>query len=280
MSHKITLVTDLPVWVRPLVRSLEALAVEVEVVTEPTAVISEGLLVNRVSALIRKKSREATEGFSAMFRELEKKGMTVINGAACFDLGCSKLGQADLFERAGVRTPRTFPAIAGGRAFPGKEALLKPPAGGFGRGIIPLGEDDSAPVELDDQGDGWIEQEVIESGGQWVHRVEVLGSDVLYEARSPLRAGNFNYCLADPDSETVLVSSSELPTELRDAALRVTRAAGMELGGVEYLVDQDGEPVFIDLNPVSSLHPGAGNLLGTPPIEMTAAYLTQRALGQ
>lgn len=277
MSIKITLVTDMPVWVRPLVRALEALAVEVEVVTEPTAIISGGLVVNRVSALIRNQSRKAAEGFSGMFRALENRGVSVVNGADCFDLGCSKLAQARLFERSAVRTPRTRSAVPGGRALPGRVVLLKPPAGGYGRGIIRLEEGDSAPVELDDQGDGWIEQELIESSHQWVHRVEVLGSEVLYEARSPLRPGNYNYCLTDPDAETVLVSPSDLAGEVTEAALRVTGLAGMDLGGVEYLVDDDGELVFIDLNPVSGLHPKAGDLLGKPPLELTAAYLARRA---
>jgi hypothetical protein len=280
MDEFLTIVTDIPVWVRPLKRALEALKVRVETVTEPGAEIAGSTVVNRISALIRQRDPQKTAAFAGRLRELASEGRIVINGADCFELGCSKLAQGVLFERAGVRTPRTRPAVPGGRAIPGSPVLLKPPAGGYGRGIVRLEDQEPAPADLFRKADGWIEQEVVPAADQAVHRIEVLGEEILYEARSPVRPGDYNYCLADPDSDTVLVPASGIRPEIVQAALRVTQSAQMEIGGVEYLLGADGHPVFIDLNPVSSLHPGAGELLGKDPVELTAAYLRGRALGE
>jgi biotin carboxylase len=51
----------------------------------------------------------------------------------------------------------------------------------------------------------------------------------------------------------------------------------MELGAVEYLLDEKDNPVFIDLNPVSSFHPGATAVLGRDPLDATASYLIHRS---
>jgi hypothetical protein len=53
----------------------------------------------------------------------------------------------------------------------------------------------------------------------------------------------------------------------------------MELGAVEYLLDEKDNPVFIDLNPVSSFHPGATAVLGRDPLDATASYLIHRSAG-
>jgi biotin carboxylase len=53
----------------------------------------------------------------------------------------------------------------------------------------------------------------------------------------------------------------------------------MELGAVEYLLDEKDNPVFIDLNPVSSFHPGATAVLGRDPLDATASYLMHKSAG-
>lgn len=109
-----------------------------------------------------------------------------------------------------------------------------------------------------------------------VHRIEILGSDILYEARSPVQPNQFNYCLAHPEPEAVLLSPLEINPEIAEAVRKILRAARMELGAVEYLLDENGDPFFIDLNPVSSLHPGAAAVLGSDPLATTASYLIRR----
>jgi hypothetical protein len=225
------------------------------------------------------KMPQRAMAFQEAFAEWARAGRTVINGVDCYRIGHSKLAQAGLFEQCGVKTPQTRAAIPGGRALPGIPVLLKPTAGGFGKGIFELGANENTPDSLFTSADGWIEQEHITAADGSVHRIEILGDRILYGARSPLIPGDYNYCLAHAESTVTLSRERDLPATITHPSLRIASIAGMELGAVEYLLDGDGEPVFIDLNPVSSLHPRASHLLGEDPILMTANYLIRRILG-
>jgi len=239
-------------------------------------ILPDGLIVNRVSTLLAEKDKARANRIADSFRGWEDEGRSVINGSHCFHVGCSKLAQANLFEECGVRTPRTSLAVSGGRALPGRPVLLKPPAGGFGKGIRSLADDEPAPEDLFDSQEGWIEQEILTPADGCVHRIEILGPDILYEVRSPISPNHFNYCLAHPEPEAVLLPPLEINPEIAAAVRKILRAAKMELGAVEYLLDENGDAFFIDLNPVSSLHPGAATVIGSDPLATTASYLIRR----
>ncbi len=272
----ISIFTDIPVWVRPLARALEAAGAQVIVATEPDAVAGTGLIVNRMSTGLMAKTPQRAKDFQHAFADWERSGRNIINGSDCYRIGHSKLAQASLFERCGVKTPATRPAIPGGRALPGLPVLLKPTAGGFGKGILELGPNEKAPDCLFRETDGWVEQERITAADGIVHRIEILGEQILYEARSPLTPGEYNYCLARAEPTVTLHAGRDLSNTVTRPTLQIALAAGMKLGAVEYLLDGDGEPVFIDFNPVSSLHPRAGDLLEQDPIVLTADYLIRQ----
>ena len=242
----------------------------------PEEILGEGLIVNRVSTLLAEKDRTRANRIADAFRGWEDEGRSVVNGSHCFQVGCSKLAQANLFKECGVRTPRTLLALPGGRALPGRAVLLKPPAGGFGKGIRRLADDEPAPEDLFNSQESWIEQEILTPADGCVHRIEILGPDILYEARSPVSPNQFDYCLAHPEPEVVLLPPFEINPEIAEAVKKIVRAARMELGAVEYLLDENGDAFFIDLNPVSSLHPGASAVLGSDPLATTASYLIRR----
>jgi len=275
----ISIFTDIPVWVRPLARALENAGAHVIVAEEPDAVADTGIIVNRVSSGLMGNMPQRALAFQDAFAAWARMGRTVVNGADCYRIGHSKLAQAGLFEQCGVKTPQTRAAIPGGRALHGIPVLLKPTAGGFGKGIFELGPNEDAPDSLFTSTDGWVEQERIIAADGSVHRIEILGDRILYGARSPLTPGEYNYCLAHGESTVTLSRERDLPAAITRPSLRIANIAGMELGAVEYLLDGDGEPVFIDLNPVSSLHPRASDLLGEDPIVMTAGYLIRRMHG-
>jgi hypothetical protein len=272
----ILILTDIPEWVRPLVGLLESRGIKVQVADDPQQIAANGLIVNRVSALLAERDKARADRITHSLRTWEAEGRSVINGSFCFQTGYSKLAQAKLFNDCGVLTPQTYPAVPGGRAIHGKAVLLKPPAGGFGRGIRMLEDDEPAPDGLFSREEGWIEQEMLTAADGCVHRIEVLGSDILYEASSPLRADEFNYCMANPESDVTLKPPSEIAPKVTESVKKILQAAKMELGAVEYLVNERGDPVFIDLNPVSSFHPGATAVLGYDPIDATASYLIDR----
>ena len=273
----ISILTDVPEWVRPLVSLLESRGTSVHVTDDPEEIVANGLIVNRVSALLAERDKARADRITHSLQAWEAEGRSVVNGSLCFQIGYSKLAQARLFTECGVRTPQTYPAVPGGRAIQGKAVLLKPPAGGFGRGIRRLENGEPAPDGLFSRDEGWIEQELLTAADGCVHRIEVLGSDVLYEARSPIQADQFNYCLAHPESDVTLWPPRDIAPKVTESVKKILRAAKMELGAVEYLLDEKDNPVFIDLNPVSSFHPGATAVLGRDPLDATASYLIHRS---
>jgi glutathione synthase/RimK-type ligase-like ATP-grasp enzyme len=275
----ISILTDVPEWVRPLVSLLESRGTSVHVTDDPEEIVANGLTVNRVSALLAERDKARADRITHSLQAWEAEGRSVVNGSLCFQIGYSKLAQAKLFTECGVLTPQTYPAVPGGRAIQGKAVLLKPPAGGFGRGIRRLEDGEPAPDGLFSRDEGWIEQELLTAADGCVHRVEVLGSDVLYEARSPVQADQFNYCLAHPESDVTLWPPRDIAPKVTESVKKILRAAKMELGAVEYLLDEEDNPVFIDLNPVSSFHPGATAVLGRDPLDATASYLVHRSAG-
>ena len=109
-----------------------------------------------------------------------------------------------------------------------------------------------------------------------VHRVEALGGEALYEAVSPITTDCFDYCLAHASPEVALRLPSDIPATITGAITNIMKYARIELGSVEYLLDAEGQPRFIDLNPVSSLRPEAAHLLGRDPIDCIAEYLWER----
>jgi glutathione synthase/RimK-type ligase-like ATP-grasp enzyme len=272
----ILILTDIPEWVRPLVDLLESRGIKVQVADDPEEIVANGLIVNRVSSLLAERDKARADRITHSLRTWEAEGRSVINGSLCFQTGYSKLDQAKLFTECGVLTPLTYPAVPGGRAIHGQAVLLKPPAGGFGRGIRMLEDGEPAPDGLFSRDEGWIEQELLTAADGCVHRIEVLGSDILYEARSPIQADQFNYCLAHPESYVTLRAPGEIAPKVTESVKKILRAARMELGAVEYLLDEKDNPVFIDLNPVSSFHPGATAVLGHNPLDATASYLIHR----
>ena len=275
----ISILTDVPEWVRPLVSLLESRGTSVHVTDDPEEIVANGLTVNRVSALLAERDKARADRITHSLQAWEAEGRSVVNGSLCFQIGYSKLAQAKLFTECGVLTPQTYPAVPGGRAIQGKAVLLKPPAGGFGRGIRRLEDGEPAPDGLFSRDEGWIEQELLTAADGCVHRVEVLGSDVLYEARSPVQADQFNYCLAHPESDVTLWPPRDIAPKVTESVKKILRAAKMELGAVEYLLDEEDNPIFIDLNPVSSFHPGATAVLGRDPLDATASYLVHRSAG-
>ena len=276
-DRDINILTDIPEWNASLVDHLGRLGVSVTMVADPVEVPAKGLLLNRVSAKKASEDRQFSERVEEFLSEQEKGGRQVINGAYCHHLGYDKLAQAALFEGCGVRTPLTRPVVMPNRSLPDLDVLLKPLAGSYGRGIVALAAGEPVPDALAEPEGGFLEQERVDALDGAIHRVEVLGPGILYEAVTPLVPGSFDYCLATGDLDTTLTVDLAPSVEL--AVLTIAKEAGMTIGSVEYLLGPGEVPFFIDLNPVSSLHPGAAQQLGFDPSRRFAEWLMSRDRG-
>jgi glutathione synthase/RimK-type ligase-like ATP-grasp enzyme len=70
------------------------------------------------------------------------------------------------------------------------------------------------------------------------------------------------------------MSAVSPPPELVEAAERIARAAGLDVGGVEYLVDdRDGTARFYDINALSNFVAKPLDVLGWDPHDRLVDYL-------
>ena len=263
------------------------------------------LAVNKVSpsSYLRGHARSI-----AVARELlpllEERGIPVVNGSRAFALETSKARQLLLLRQLGIRAPAarviTDPAQAPSAArelrFP---VIVKPNVGGSGAHMrrFDSPEDLAAgAVELDLGPDGTgLVQEFIESEDGTSRRVEFLGGEYLYAIRIASEGQDFNLCPADicrvPDSSEfdncvveaptkrqLRIDAFDAPAQIVEDVLRIARVAGLDVGGVEYLVAaRDGLPYIYDINALSNFVTDAPSLVGFDPHARFAEWLVERA---
>jgi hypothetical protein len=233
------------------------------------------------------------------FAYLDEIGANVINGHGPFQVEVSKARQIALFAGLGLRHPRAVaidnPASAPEAAvrlrFP---VVVKPNIGGSGAGIQSFTEmdelragADEGRIELGLDGTGLV-QEQLPAAGESIVRVEILDGELLYAIRIRLVPGTFNLCPADycdlpgiadgVSGRGLPIERFDPPGEVVQDAQRIVAAAGMDVAGVEYLIDErDGLPYFYDLNALSNFVADAPNVVGFDPFPHLVDLVLDRA---
>jgi hypothetical protein len=150
-------------------------------------------------------------------------------------------------------------------------------------------------IELGIDGTALV-QELSPLRGGHIVRVEVMNGEYLYAIKVFPAAGSFDLCPADA-CETV--SGHELvraacavdapkrglrveaftpPDEMIDAALRIAKASDLDIGGIEYLIDdRDGQAYVYDINALSNFVADAKNVIGFDPFAKLVDYLEYAA---
>jgi glutathione synthase/RimK-type ligase-like ATP-grasp enzyme len=236
--------------------------------------------------------REAEHGIfyaEALLAHWARNGATVLNGAEVIAVDSSKARQLSLIAGLGFGTPKTrvvhrrddILAAAAEMDFP---LLLKANIGGSGAGITRYErrEDLEEAVRerfLPDSVDKvLLLQDYVPARGGTIVRVETLGGGFLY-AIEVESGGGFDLCPADaclavPGREAVRMTAVTPPPALVDAAERIARAAGLDVGGVEYLIDdRDGVARFYDINALSNFVANPLDVLGWDPHERLIDHL-------
>jgi hypothetical protein len=295
-----------PLWFQPLFAELGRRGVAYEPVHANELVFDPGERESPYAVVLNRMSPSAwTRGNAgAIFYTLhylaylEEIEAAVINGHAAFQIEISKARQVALFARLGVRYPAAravshlpqLEAAADGLRFP---VLVKPNVGGSGAGIQPF----ATPAELrDGVAEGVVElgldgtalvQEQLPAADESVIRIEILGGQFLYAIRLRLLPGSFNLCPADycelpgiadgVSGRGLPIENYEPPGELIEEAKQILAAAGMDLGGVEYLVNErDGLPYFYDINALSNFVANAPDVIGFDPFVDLVDFLLER----
>ncbi len=283
MMKSIALLTDIPEWVAPFAGRLSDDGWEVETVDlasfnwiASNPLPPWPLVFNRIAARPADGDPATPTRSRDLLAAIELTGIPCINGARCHAIGASKALQAALFTTLGASTPYTRMVTRSKleeTAETGEPSdasfILKPNSGGRGRGITTLDNPDADTFAPDGCA---IVQEHIESGDGLIHRVEMLGGDVLYAAGTRLDESSRDFCLggANP-GDTKIREHPE--TGIAELCKSIATAASLHIGSIEYLVDHSGNPWFIDLNPVSTLAPHAEDELGFDPVTRVQDWL-------
>jgi len=231
----------------------------------------------------------------------------VLNGTTAYAFETSKARQLTLLRSLGLPYPRARvihdPAqailAAEGLRFP---VVVKANIGGSGAGIvryetladlkhaatageIDLGLDRTALV-----------QEYVPARGGHITRVETLGGRYLYAINVFTTGESFNLCPADICQTTaglelvrsacpvdapksgLTVEAYTPPPEVITAVEWIAQAARIDVGGIEYMVDdRDGTLVYYDINALSNFVADARNVIGFDPHEHLVDFLLQEA---
>ena len=180
--------------------------------------------------------------------------------------------------------------------------LVKANVGGSGAGIVKY---DSAAALREAERTGTIDlgvdgtalvQEVAPLRGGHITRVETLGGHFLYAINVYPAVGSFDLCPADACQTTsgvelvrgacaidaptsgLRVERADPPAHIIAQVEQIARAAQIDVGGIEYLVDdRDGEHYFYDINALSNFVADAVHVVGFDPFVRLVDYLERRA---
>jgi len=226
---------------------------------------------------------------------LERLGTRVINGQKAFEIEISKARQVSLLESLNLPYPKARVINSPSQAVAASEGLrfpivVKANVGGSGAGIVRF---DSRESLINAAENGRLNlgidqialvQEFIPARNGHITRVETLGGKYLYAIKVFTTGDTFNLCPADICQTTdgvelaraacpvdaprsgLRVEGFTPPPEVIKSVERIARGAQLDVGGVEYIVDdRDGSLLFYDINALSNFVADATRVVGFDP---------------
>jgi len=315
-SRPLAIYYEHPNWFRPLFAELDARSIHYVMLDaschsyDPAVANTDfSLFFNRMSASAHLRGNSQGIFFTHSYLvHLEAAGVRVVNGSRAFELETSKARQLQLFKSLGLSFPTTrvvnctdeILAAAPQIGFP---LLVKPNIGGRGAGIARFDSIEQLHTAIDEAklqlGIDQIAlvQELIPARNGSITRVETIGSKFLYAIDIFTTGENFNLCPAEIcQVENVASFFEDLPSDAPKARLKVQRsipsrsiidavenivsAAGIDVGGVEYITDdRDGRAVFYDINALSNFVADAQYIIGFNPHVRLVDFLVAQQRG-
>lgn len=245
-------------------------------------------------------------------RHLHRIGVPVVNGAAVYTMETSKALQAGILAELGLPHPRTRVINDASRAADAARGLrypvlVKANIGGSGAGIVAY-ESEASVARAAEKGEidlgldnvALVQEQAPLRDGH-ITRVEVLGGRFLYAINVYPADTSFNLCPADVCQTTegqalsrsacaldaptngMRVEGFTPPPEIIEQVERIARRVQLDVGGIEYLVDdRDGQHYFYDINALSNFVADAPRVIGFDPFVKLVDYLatlTERQRG-
>lgn len=285
-----------PQWFEPLFRTLETRGIAYKKLSihdhrfDPAdASIPAPVIFNRLamSSFLR-QSEHALFYSQALLAHWAMNGARVINGTEALAIDTSKARQLSLFCKLGLATPATrvihrredVIAAAADLTFP---IILKPNIGGSGTGVVrvqsleelqEMVSSNGVPVGVDGV---TLVQDYVPARNARVIRLETLNGKFLYAIALDGAGATFDLCPADVcmvDKPAITISAFTPSASIIAAAERVAQAAHLDIGGIEYMIDdRDGEERFYDINALSNFVAKPIEVLGYDPHEKLVDYL-------
>ncbi|HEY7958793.1 MAG TPA: alpha-L-glutamate ligase [Sphingomicrobium sp.] len=233
----------------------------------------------------------------ALLDHWSRCGALVLNGADVLAIDSSKARQLALISSLGYAIPETrvvhrvrdLGAAAHDFVYP---LIVKSNIGGSGAGIVRYSSRDELLASIE-QGtvprsvDGvLLIQDYVPTRGGSITRIETLGGNFLYAIEVESRDDNFDLCPADaclarPGRAAIRMAAVTPADHLIEAAERIARSAGLDVGGIEVLIDdRDGSPRFYDINAMSNFVADPLNVLGWDPHDRLIDFLEAQLKGR
>jgi len=299
-----------PQWFAPIFAELERRDVRFDKFFIPDHFYDVGfpgpgfkVLFNRMSPSA--DSRQHGSGIFhtlAYLEHLQRQGIRVINGGRAFRYEISKASQASLLKSLGLRFIPTRVIHDAGQAVAAAQGLrypivIKPSIGGSGKGVTRF---DSSRELAQAAAEGRLDlgydhvglvQEFVPARGGFITRVETLGGKYLYGIKVHLSGETFDLCPADicqtstgqlldnacvvePAKTGLKVDGYTPPAEVIRDIEHIVAAAGIDVGGIEYLTDdRDGHIYYYDINALSNFVADAPRVIGFDPVKNLADFL-------
>ncbi len=288
-----------PVWQEPLFHALDRRSVAYKAFDLKTAAFGTDdlpgapIYFNQASPSAYTRGNVRAVPFAlALIEQLESRGVCVLNGSRAFRLELSKLAQVSLMRRLAVPHPRTLAfndveSLALRAHEIGFPAILKPDQGGSGARMFRVESIEEVAELLETQPELWLPDNLLllqeylphDTASEGIVRLEFLGGELLYAMRV-VSGDSFNLCPSETCNPLERKAEGpgffaypEVPPEAVETGRRLFEAAGLDIGGIEYLETTDGRRVFYDINANSNLRPSVAQEFGFDPFERVVDFL-------
>ena len=304
-SAQLGILYEHPLWFQPLFAALERRGMPYLPIQlsghsfDPSSREAPApLILSRVaqSSFLREPEHPIFYG-EALLDHWERCGARVLNGADVLAIDSSKARQLSLVTALGYAIPQTrvvhrakdLAEAAEDMAFP---LLVKANIGGSGAGIVRYASAEELRASI---ADGMIPQSIdqvllvqdyVPPRGGTILRIETLGGNFLYAIEVESRGDSFDLCPADacvaqPGRAAIRMTAVMPRPEVVRAAERIAQAAGLDVGGVELVIDdRDGTPRFYDINAMSNFVADPLNVLGWDPHDRLIDFLEAQLKGR
>jgi glutathione synthase/RimK-type ligase-like ATP-grasp enzyme len=298
MKPQLAILYEHPKWFEPLFAALERAGIDYQPIRladhsfDPASrEIPAPVVFSRVAMSSFLRDSEHGIFYSqALLAHWQANGARILNGPEVLAIDSSKARQLSIITGLGFGIPGTrvvhraadLLSAAKGMAYP---LLVKANIGGSGAGITRYGNEQEladsvrAGTVPDSVDKVLLLQDYAPARGGVITRVETLGGRFLYAIEVESGGDSFDLCPADacvaePGRPAIRMTAVTPAPELIEAAERIASAVGLDVGGVEVMIDdRDGRPLFYDINALSNFVADPLNVLGWDPHERLIDYI-------